>query len=68
MFVQFLVKINENQIASSSGDKSIRIWDVINGICLKTLIGHFTAVYCLLKQSKNEISSGGYKLINIWDV
>ena len=42
--VNFLVKINGNTIASASFDKTIKIWDIITGKCLKTLKGHSNCV------------------------
>ena len=45
----FLVKINENTIASASWDESIKIWDIITGKCLKTLEGHSDWVTFLVK-------------------
>ncbi len=38
--VRCLIKLNERQIASGSGDNSIRIWESVDGNCLKTLEGH----------------------------
>ena len=50
-------------------DKSIKIWDVITGNCLKTLKGHSDWVNFLVKINENTIASASKdKTIRIWDL
>jgi WD40 repeat protein len=39
---------NGNQIASGSGDNTIRLWDVESGNCTNTLQGHTGGVNCVV--------------------
>ena len=59
-WVKLLVKINGNTIASASMDKSIKIWDIITGKCLKTLEGHSNCVSLLVKINEDTIASASY--------
>ena len=59
-----------NELASGSCDKTIKIWGLKNGLCLKTLSGHDDSVSCLilLGSSSRELGSGSWdKTIKIWD-
>ena len=54
---------------SGSFDKSIKIWDINTGICLKTLRGHEDYITCLEKISSTKIVSGSIgNLIKVWDL
>ena len=33
-------------LASASDDKTLRLWDVRTGACLRTLVGHTNYVFC----------------------
>ena len=35
-----LTKYSKSIIASCGEDKTIRIWDIEKGLCIKTLLGH----------------------------
>jgi len=37
---EFLFVIGDNKIVSGSNDKTIKVWDIESGDCLKTLEGH----------------------------
>ncbi len=57
-------------IASPSEDKTIRIWDVKDGKCLKVLERHAKPVFCVAwSRNSLKLASGGFdKLVFIWDV
>ena len=62
------MKLNENQLASGSCDKLIKIWDLNTSICLKSLNEHTGWVYSLVMLNENQLASGGNDtLIKIWD-
>jgi len=57
-------------LASSSGDKTIKIWDVEKGTCIKTLEGHTSFVRSVsFSPDGKYLASGSLdKTIKIWDV
>ncbi|MFN7851658.1 MAG: WD40 repeat domain-containing protein, partial [Dolichospermum sp.] len=58
------------QLASGSGDKTIKIWDVTTGKVLNTLKGHEISVYSVgFSPDGQQLASGsGDTTIKIWDV
>ena len=65
------IQINENsnRLISGSEDKTIKIWNLETGECLKTLREHHDWVNCILIISNNKFLSGSDdKKIKIWDL
>ena len=63
------MKINEDKIASGSGDKTIKIWKKKGNQfeLIQTIIGHEDCVFTLIKLNDEEIASGSSeKNIKIW--
>ena len=46
-------------LASGSNDKTIKIWEVIEGSCISTLLGHTGSIFAIQKVSQSTIASGG---------
>ena len=69
LWINCLVKINNNYFASASNDTKIKIWDYYNRKCIKTLDGHVDCILSLiLLQNNNYLCSGSADLtIRIWD-
>jgi len=60
--------LNEQYIASGSGDKRVIIWDLETYSIKYNLTGHSTFVYCLKRLSSNLLASADSKgLIIIWN-
>jgi WD40 repeat protein len=59
-------------LASASVDQTIRLWNVANRQCVRTLVGHITHVFSLsFTPDGNFLASGGYDLtgtIRLWSV
>ena len=47
--VQALIKFNDFQLISGSNDKSIKIFNILDGLCIGTLIGHEKGINALQK-------------------
>jgi WD40 repeat protein len=66
--INFIISLPNNFIASSSNDKTIKIWDINNNICMKSLDGHKGDVNCLALLSNGIIASSSSDCtIRIWN-
>ena len=50
--------LDDDRLASGSGDSTIRIWNVTSGVSVKTLTGHSDWVYSLAVLPFNRLASG----------
>jgi len=57
-------------VVSASDDKTLKIWDLSSGKCLKTLKGHSNYVFCCnFNPQSNLVVSGSFdESVRIWDV
>jgi WD40 repeat protein len=63
-----MISLPNNYIATTSLDKTIKIWDLSKYILVKTLEGHTDQIYCIALLSDGNIASGSYdRTIKIWD-
>lgn len=68
LWINCLVKINNNYFASASNDSNIKIWNYYNRKCIYNLEGHSDCVLTLILLKNNYLCSGGADLtIKIWD-
>ena len=68
LWVNCLVKCNENYFASASNDTKIKIWDYYNKECITTFTGHIDCVLALIILKNKNLCSGGADLtIKLWD-
>lgn len=67
--VTSLAALSLNVLASSSGDKSIKIWDVKERRCLETLKGHAYSVISVAALGPTRLASGSSdSTIKVWDL
>ena len=68
LFVQCLVKYNNQIFSSGSNDGTIRIWNYVTRKEIKALNAHEGGVLCLIKLKNDSLCSGGADLsIKIWN-
>ena len=59
---------SDDRLASSSNDKSVKIWDRVHGSLRCTLTGHAKPVSCITFASHDRIISGSEdRSIRVWD-
>ena len=69
LWVNCLVKIDNNTFASASNDSNIYIWDYYNRKLLFELIGHTDCISTLIKLNDGRLCSGSIdKTIKIWNL
>ena len=58
------------KVASGSGDKTVKLWDVTSGECLQTLEGHSDCVTSVsFSPDGTKVASGSDdKTVKLWDV
>ena len=67
--VRNILLLSDGRLASSSQNKIIKIWNLTNGSCEQTLIGHSNWVYCLLELPNLMLLSGSFdSSIGVWDI
>ena len=61
--------MSNGNLVSGSWDRTIKVWDVNSGVCLKTLTGHSREVCCLVLLNNGHVASGsGDTTIKIWNM
>jgi len=60
---------SENQLLSCSHDKTVKLWNLVDGTCIRTFQGHTEYVYCIRTNAEGKLISGSNdKSIRIWDI
>ena len=56
-------------VVSASDDRTLRVWRLADGACLRTLTGHNDAVIVVVDVGGGRVASGGEDgVLRVWDV
>jgi len=61
------IQLRGDEIASASGDRVIKIWNINTGNCEKTMIGHSKGIACIQYDGKTVVSGSSDYSIRIFD-
>jgi WD40 repeat protein len=64
------ISVDGKYVVSGSGDKTVKIWDMMSGECMKTLSGHDGDVnsVAISVDGKYVVSGSKDKTVKIWDM
>ena len=65
-WVYSLVVLPTGELASGSGDSTIRVWDTDTGECKQVLKGHTEAAFSLVVLPNGELASTYDETIRVW--
>lgn len=55
------------RVVSGSRDATLRVWDIVQGRCLHTLVGHLAAVRCVQYDGKLVVSGAYDYMVKVWN-
>lgn len=61
------IQISKDEIVSASGDRTIKVWNVINGDLVSTLSAHQKGIACVQFDSKRIVSGSSDHTVRIFD-
>jgi len=63
------VQLVDNYLVTASSDKTLRVWEISFGNCLKVLIGHTNWVRWVIRVAEYTVASCSHdKTIRLWDI
>jgi F-box and WD-40 domain protein 1/11 len=61
------IQILEGQIVSASGDRSVKVWNVRTGACVRTFSGHSKGIACVQFDGRRIVSGSSDETVRIFD-
>ncbi|KAJ2849131.1 hypothetical protein J3B02_003835, partial [Coemansia erecta] len=62
------IDLHEDTLVSASGDRTIRVWDLVARSCTMTLAGHARGVACVDFDGTHIVSGSSDRSIRIWGI
>ena len=67
--VECMLATQRNRVVTGGFDRTLRLWDLGSGECVRLMAGHTHSVRCLALTEKSRVASGsGDKTIKLWDL
>lgn len=61
------IQLHGDQIASASGDRLIKLWNLRTGACEKTFVGHTKGIACIQFDGRTIVSGSSDQTIRVFD-
>ena len=61
------IYIYKDQLVSASGDRSLKVWNIHNGVCTAMCMGHTKGIACVQYDGKRIVSGSSDNTIRIFD-
>jgi F-box and WD-40 domain protein 1/11 len=61
------IQILEGNIVSASGDRSVKVWNVRTGACVRTFSGHSKGIACVQFDGRRIVSGSSDETVRIFD-
>ncbi|KAB2575379.1 hypothetical protein BFW01_g6136 [Lasiodiplodia theobromae] len=61
------IQCYEDQIVSASGDRTVKVWDIHTGACLKTIPGHTKGIACVQFDGRRIVTGSSDETVRIFD-
>ncbi|PVH94319.1 WD40 repeat-like protein [Periconia macrospinosa] len=61
------IQILDGQIVSASGDRTVKVWDVRTGACVRTFSGHTKGIACVQFDGRRIVSGSSDETVRIFD-
>lgn len=61
------IQILDGQIVSASGDRSVKVWNVRTGACVRTFSGHSKGIACVQFDGRRIVSGSSDETVRIFD-
>lgn len=61
------IQLIGNEIVSASGDRVIKLWNLVTGLCEKTFVGHQKGIACIQFDGNTIVSGSSDHTIRVFD-
>ncbi|KAF2137563.1 uncharacterized protein K452DRAFT_301765 [Aplosporella prunicola CBS 121167] len=61
------IQTYDDQVVSASGDRTVKVWDIHTGVCLKTIPGHTKGIACVQFDGRRIVTGSSDETVRIFD-